>query len=190
MFSAIAFVPTFLRRSSGLTAAGSGLLMLLGVAIFGAIFTNRLAENLARLLGSHPQRAIRAGITSAESLVPATVQAAGEPLRSAIVDGYADALAPVFWYLLPIMAVAFGLALLQREVPLSIVAGMVARGEAVAPDCSFRSSRNRSDVSPHVDTRRRSRPGCIDADLSVLGCVRARHASHSHICAVRDTMCA
>ena len=234
MFSAISFVPTFLQMSSGLSAAGSGLLMLpmvagiivtiqssaalvprtgrykvflsagvlvigatmvwmttlsgstplwvvgamlfclgaglglimqnvvlaaqnavsptivgtatatnnyfrevgatLGVAIFGTIFTSRLAENLMAALSQHGQQASAAGITSPESLVPASVQQAAEPLRTAIVDGYADALAPVFWYLVPIMIVAFGLSLILKEIPLSDVAGMVARGEAVAPD--------------------------------------------------------
>jgi len=37
----------------------------------------------------------------------------------------------VFWYLVPILALALLLALALREVPLSEVAGMVARGEAV-----------------------------------------------------------
>ena len=59
------------------------------------------------------------------------MQAAGEPLKSAIVDAYADSLAPVFWYLVPILAVAFLLALALKEIPLSEFAGMVARGEAV-----------------------------------------------------------
>jgi hypothetical protein len=74
---------------------------------------------------------VQAGITSPDSLVPAAVKAAGEPLRTAIVDAYAGALAPVFWYLVPILVVAFLLSLVLKEVPLSDVAGMVARGEAV-----------------------------------------------------------
>jgi hypothetical protein len=40
-------------------------------------------------------------------------------------------LAPVFWYLVPILAVALLLAFALKEVPLSDFAGMVARGEAV-----------------------------------------------------------
>jgi hypothetical protein len=62
------------------------------------------------------------------------VQAAGDPLKTAIVDAYANSLAPVFWYLLPILAVAFLLALILKEIPLSEFAGMVARGEAVNSD--------------------------------------------------------
>ncbi|WP_138733270.1 MDR family MFS transporter [Modestobacter excelsi] len=103
----------------------------LGVAVFGTLFTSRLADSLTSALSGNAEQAVRAGITSPETLVPSAVQAAGEPLRTAIVDAYADALAPVFWYLVPILVVALLLAFALREVPLSDVAGMVARGEAV-----------------------------------------------------------
>ena len=52
-------------------------------------------------------------------------------LRDGIVTAYADSLAPVFWYLLPFMALAFVLAFFLKEIPLRSVSGMVARGEAV-----------------------------------------------------------
>src|SRR5829696_579929 len=103
----------------------------LGVAVFGTLFTSRLADNLVGALSSNADQAVRAGITSPDTLVPAAVKAAGEPLRSAIVDAYANSLAPVFWYLVPILAVAFLLSLVLKEIPLSEHAGMVARGEAV-----------------------------------------------------------
>jgi EmrB/QacA subfamily drug resistance transporter len=103
----------------------------LGVAVFGTLFTSRLAENLGSALVANGEQAVRAGITSPDTLVPSAVQAAGEPLKSAIVDAYANSLAPVFWYLVPILAVAFLLALALKEIPLSEFAGMVARGEAV-----------------------------------------------------------
>jgi hypothetical protein len=231
MFSAIAFMPTFLQMSSGLSAAGSGLLMLpmtagiiltiqgsagviartgrykvftvagvavilaaltwmttltgdvslwtvgamffvlgaglglimqnvvlaaqnavgadsigtatstnnyfrevgatLGVAVFGTLFTSRLATSLTGVLAAHGQEAARAGITSPETLTPSAVRAAGGALRTAIVDAYAGSLAPVFWYLVPILAVALVLALFLTEIPLAEHAGMVARGEAV-----------------------------------------------------------
>ena len=37
----------------------------------------------------------------------------------------------MFWYLVPILGVAFLLSLILKEIPLSEFAGMVARGEAV-----------------------------------------------------------
>ena len=103
----------------------------LGVAIFGTLFTSRLADHLVAALTAHAEQAVQAGITSPETLLPSAVKAAGEPLRTAIVDAYANSLAPVFWYLVPILAVALVLALFLEEIPLSEHAGMVARGEAV-----------------------------------------------------------
>ena len=103
----------------------------LGVAVFGTLFTSRLTENLGSALAANGEQAVQAGITSPDTLVPSAVQAAGDPLKTAIVDAYANSLAPVFWYLVPILAVAFLLSLILREIPLSDFAGMVARGEAV-----------------------------------------------------------
>ena len=60
------------------------------------------------------------------------VQDLPEPFRSGVIDAYADSLAPAFWYLVPLVVVGLVLALFLREVRLSDVAGMVARGEAVA----------------------------------------------------------
>jgi hypothetical protein len=103
----------------------------LGVAVFGTLFTSRLTENLGSALAGNAEQAVQAGITSPDTLVPSAVQAAGDPLKAAIVDAYANSLAPVFWYLVPILAVALVLALFLKEIPLSEHAGMVARGEAV-----------------------------------------------------------
>jgi hypothetical protein len=103
----------------------------LGVAIFGTLFTSRLADNLVSALSDNARQAVQAGITSPETLVPSAVKAAGEALRTAIIDAYANSLAPVFWYLVPILALALVLALFLKEIPLSEHAGMVARGEAV-----------------------------------------------------------
>ncbi|TFV71945.1 DHA2 family efflux MFS transporter permease subunit [Blastococcus sp. CT_GayMR19] len=106
----------------------------LGVAIFGTLFTSRLADNLGSALAGNAEQAVQAGITSPDTLVPAAVQVAGAELKAAIVDAYANSLAPVFWYLVPILGVAFLLSLILKEIPLSEFAGMVARGEAVNSD--------------------------------------------------------
>ena len=102
----------------------------LGVAVFGSIFTNRLVENLTVAFTNNAAQAATSGIDPS-TLIPAQVQAVADPLHAAIVDSYAGALAPVFWYLIPALLVAFVLALFLPEIPLSDVAGMVARGEAV-----------------------------------------------------------
>jgi EmrB/QacA subfamily drug resistance transporter len=105
----------------------------LGVAIFGAIFTNNLAEKLTAVFTGAGASAADAGNATA-TLDPQAMEALPEPVQDGIVTAYADSLAPVFWYLLPFIAAAFLLALFLKQVPLSDVAGMVARGEAIGGD--------------------------------------------------------
>ena len=52
-------------------------------------------------------------------------------IHHGVVVAYADALAPVFWYLLPFIGLAFLLSLFLKQIPLSDTAGLVARGEAI-----------------------------------------------------------
>lgn len=103
-----------------------------GTALFSTMFTTKLADNLAGVFAGAP-----AGSGGeASSLTPAAVQALPEPLKTGVIDAFTTALAPSFWYLVPVIAVGFVLALFLREVKLSDVAGMVARGEALAADGS------------------------------------------------------
>ncbi|TQL04573.1 MDR family MFS transporter [Cellulomonas sp. SLBN-39] len=100
-----------------------------GTALFSTIFTSRLADGLADVF---PAGSGATGGGEASGLTPALVQQLPDALRDGVVDAYADALAPAFWYLVPLVALGLVLALFLREVALSDVAGMVARGEAVA----------------------------------------------------------
>ena len=102
----------------------------LGIAVFGAIFTSRLTDNLLAAFTDAGASADQAS-EAAASIDPAILTELPEPVRDSIVTAYADALAPVFWYLVPFMAVAFVLSLFLKEIPLSDVAGLVARGEAI-----------------------------------------------------------
>ena len=102
----------------------------LGVAIFGAMFTSRLSENLLEVFGKAGFDPAAAGEATA-TLEPSSLDALPEPVRDGIVTAYADSLAPVFWYLVPFLVIALVLALFLKQIPLSDVAGMVARGEAV-----------------------------------------------------------
>ena len=103
----------------------------LGVAIFGSIFSANLSHNLDGVFTAAGASADQAGSAGA-SLDPATLAMLPAPVRSGVVNAYADALAPVFWYLVPFLLVALALALFIKQIQLSDVAGMVARGEAVA----------------------------------------------------------
>ena len=101
-----------------------------GVALFSTLFTNRLTDNMGALVASVPPEQL-AQLDPA-GLTPAAVHSFPEALKQGVIDAYADALAPSFWYLVPLLVLGFVLSLFLREVRLSHEAGMVARGEAVA----------------------------------------------------------
>jgi len=103
----------------------------LGTAVFGTLFTTRLSENLKDVFtqaGASPADA--AGATA--TLSPEALNKLPEAVHTGVVNAYADALAPVFWYLVPFIAVALLLALFLKQIPLSDQAGLVARGEAIS----------------------------------------------------------
>ncbi|MFS0729067.1 MDR family MFS transporter [Curtobacterium sp. 1P10AnD] len=102
----------------------------LGVAVFGALFTSRLTDALRDVFTSAGGSASDAASASA-SIDPTALAKLPQAIQDGIVNAYADSLAPVFWYLLPFIAVALVLALFIPQMQLADVAGMVARGEAV-----------------------------------------------------------
>ena len=67
---------------------------------------------------------------------------------------YADALAPVFWYLLPFIGIAFVLSLFLKQIPLSDVAGLVARGEAIGGEEAeaLEAARRAGILTPEAET--------------------------------------
>ena len=101
-------------RNLGVATSGSTLFRQIGgsigVAAFGAIFTNRLATELDRLLppGAHIP-------ATANPQVVAHLPAA---IHGPVVRAFDDALAPVFITATGIAVVAFALTWLLREVPL------------------------------------------------------------------------
>ncbi len=102
----------------------------LGVAVFGALFTSRLTDALRDVFTSAGGSASDAASASA-SIDPTALAKLPQAVQDGIVNASADSLAPVFWYLLPFIAVALVLALFIPQMRLADVAGMVARGEAV-----------------------------------------------------------
>lgn len=104
-----------------------------GTALFSTIFTTRLTVRLEDVFADLPDGGQdTAGGAGATSLTPAIVAELPESLHAGVVNAYTDALAPSFWYLVPLVALGFVLTLFLRENRLSDVAGMVARGEAMA----------------------------------------------------------
>jgi EmrB/QacA subfamily drug resistance transporter len=109
----------------------------LGVAVFGAMFTTRLAVSLTELFtraGASPEQAGQ----SMSTLDPQALAQLPPEVKDGIINAYASSLAPVFWYLIPFMAVALVLALTMKVIPLSGTSGMVARGEAIGGEEAVR----------------------------------------------------
>jgi hypothetical protein len=91
----------------------------IGVAIFGAIFSNRLEHELAaRLPGAH----IRAAAN------PAVVRRLPPAVHHAYVDAVASALHPVFLTAAAVMLAGFALTWLLRDEPLRTTAGAEVAG--------------------------------------------------------------
>lgn len=116
-------------RDLGVATAGATFFRsiggCLGVAICGAIFSNRLADELGRIPGLPPAAAAgRVTAGSVAHLPPA--------LKLTFVTAYADALTTIFLVCAPIAGVAFILAWLLPEKPLRRTIEATGVGEAFA----------------------------------------------------------
>ncbi|MCW4386288.1 MFS transporter [Salinibacterium sp. SYSU T00001] len=131
----------------------------LGVAVFGALFTNRLSENLTAVFTGAGADSAEAG-AAASTLDPQTLHELPEAVRDGIVTAYADSLAPVFWYLIPFLVIAFVLALFLKQIPLSDTAGMVARGEAIGGE---EAERMEAERRTHIAVSDDERPVVLDS---------------------------
>jgi EmrB/QacA subfamily drug resistance transporter len=133
----------------------------LGVAVFGTIFTTRLTDNLKGVFTSSGASAGDAA-NATSTLDPQTLATLPDAVRDGVVTAYADALAPVFWYLLPFIGIAFVLSLLLKQIALSDVAGLVARGEAIGGDeAEVLEAAQRATVPPRADAH--DEPDVADA---------------------------
>ncbi|MEU9102059.1 MFS transporter [Streptomyces sp. NPDC048361] len=83
-----------------------------GAAIFGTLFTNRLAHALTERLpaGAH--------LPDPESITPQLVHAMPPALRDGYIRAYADAMPRIFLYLVPVLVLGFVLAFFLKEKPL------------------------------------------------------------------------
>jgi EmrB/QacA subfamily drug resistance transporter len=102
------------RRDMGVATSGSTLFRQIGgsigVSLFGAIFANRLATELATR--------VPRGAQLPETSDPAAIRALPTPVRNAFEDAFAAALHPVFLSAAGVALTAFALTWLLRDVPL------------------------------------------------------------------------
>jgi hypothetical protein len=87
-----------------------------GVALFGAVLSNRLAHNLGNLL---PGGSLPPGV-SADTLrgSPAAILALPDEVRAAVVEAFSRSIDTVFLVAVPISLLGFVMTLFLREVPL------------------------------------------------------------------------
>ncbi|MFF2623538.1 MDR family MFS transporter [Oerskovia jenensis] len=100
-----------------------------GTSVFSTVFTTRLASNLADATKGLPASDIPQDF-GAQSLTPEAVKDLPAALHDLVVNAYTDALAPAFWYLVPLGVLGFVIAFFMKEIRLSDQAGLVARGVA------------------------------------------------------------
>ncbi len=107
------------HRDLGIATSSASLFRSLGGAfgasIFGAILSNRLAYNLPRLVpgfssGSFDIDALRGS--------PAQIRALPTPIRDGVIEAFARSIHVVFLWTLPLIVIAFLIALFLREIPL------------------------------------------------------------------------
>ncbi|AUI59136.1 MDR family MFS transporter [Amycolatopsis sp. BJA-103] len=106
-------------RDLGVATSGVTFLRSLGssfgAAIFGTIYANQLAPNLAAAGAEHP---LPPGIDPKAVQVPNALHALPDSVSAPYVQAYSDSLHTVFLYAAPVGLVALVLAFFLKEVPL------------------------------------------------------------------------
>jgi EmrB/QacA subfamily drug resistance transporter len=128
-----------------------------GVSVFGAVFSNRLAVELASALRGVT---VPAGFNLARAQAnPALLKRLPAAIRADVQHAYSLALHPVFLYAIPVALVAFVLSWFLREVPLRTT-NSVGIGEGLGAAPTSRTS---------VDEVERSLARLAGADLRQRG---------------------
>jgi MFS family permease len=97
---------TFFRQMGG----------TIGAAVFGAILANRLALHLTEQLGQAALASQSNGAISTNNLQ--AIQALPEPIKTSVLTAFTRALDDVFLVGVPVVALAFVVALFLKEIPL------------------------------------------------------------------------
>ena len=113
----------------------------LGASLIGAAFSSGLTSNLTDRIGELARSADPAVLTSlgqfreadTSSLTPALVNQLPAALHDAVANSYADALLPIFGWMIPLFVVTSVVAIFLPEVPLSQKTGMEQIAEASEP---------------------------------------------------------
>jgi EmrB/QacA subfamily drug resistance transporter len=118
-----------------------------GVAVFGAIFNNRLAANLPKYL---PPAALHAVHGSNVSASPAQLDALPAAIHHGYVLAFNDSLHVVFLIGAPVALLAFALTWLLKELPLRDRAYLAAGDEPPAGAAPGGAARPAPDLPPEA----------------------------------------
>lgn len=106
------------RRHMGVATASVAFFRTMGgaigTALFGAILNTRLAHHLSQIVPASASGGL--GATSVNDVT--AIRNLTEPVRTWVLTAFTSAMDDVFLIAVPIMAVAFGVALTMREKPL------------------------------------------------------------------------
>jgi EmrB/QacA subfamily drug resistance transporter len=91
-----------------------------GVAVFGALLSHRLADTIPRAMADAgiPPQSVAKAAGSATAATPEDIGSLPEPLHTAIVTGFADALQTTFLAAVPFALIGFVIVLFLKELPL------------------------------------------------------------------------
>ncbi|HJR38920.1 MAG TPA: MDR family MFS transporter [Nocardioidaceae bacterium] len=105
-----------------------------GTALFGAILSSRLAVHLAEATRDLPPRAT-AGTGNVDQLANdvQAIRALPEPLQSMVTGAFSHALSDMFLTAVPLVVVAFVVALFLKEVPLGTRQPAAPSPESTSP---------------------------------------------------------
>ena len=111
----------------------------IGVALVGALFIHRLGGQLAHRLPASPASHLSAAQVS--SITPQGLAHLATPPRHVIAAAFAGALPPIYAYLIPLLALAFLLAVILKETPLHTRDGLdAAQAAPRRPDQTRRAT--------------------------------------------------
>jgi MFS family permease len=121
----VAIQNTVDRRELGTVTAAANFFRALGgsigVAIFGALFTNRVHYWLPRQVPAHLLRRVNPNLLQAS---PGTIRALPAAVRDGVVQVYAHSVTTVFLVAVPIAALGFLVVLFLKENPLREAPGV------------------------------------------------------------------
>ena len=164
-------------RHLGTATSGNNFLrevaVSLGASLIGAAFSSGLTSNLTDRIGALARSADPAVLgalaqfkdADTSSLTPALVNRLPAALHDAVARSYADALLPIFGWMIPLFVLTSVVALLLPEVPLSRKTGMeqIAEAERAGSE-EVDGERAERAGSERADGERAERAGSERAD--------------------------